>query len=140
MTTGFESPIIILGDTSILNYHQGKINIPGDNASVSRHFLAEGTVADLPAGQYLFLAVEIGGLMWPKGKAQVTNTTWTCEVHEGGSPPDGRFTLSLFLVGGSGYEEINAWLERGKMTGDYPGLQALEDFRRLHSIRLRLAS
>ena len=124
----------------MLNHPQGKINIPGDNASVSRHFVAEGAVADLPAGQYLFLAVEIGGLMWPKGKAQVKNTTWTCEVHEGGSPPDGRFTLSLFLVGGSGYEEINAWLERGKMTGDYPGLVGFKNGRRLYSIRLRLAS
>ena len=124
----------------MLNHPQGKIDIPGDNTSISRHFVVEGTVADLPASQYLFLVVEIDGLMWPKGEAQVKNSAWTCEVHESGSPSDGRFTLSLFLVGGRGYNDINAWLERGKMTGDYPGLVTLKDARRLDSIRLRLAS
>ena len=105
------------------NYPQGKISIPRNNVSVPRHFQAEGSVDNLLAGQHLFLVVEIEGLIWPKGEAQVKNAYWTCEVYEGGSPPDGRFTLSLFLVSGKGYDEINTWLERGKMTDDYPGLR-----------------
>jgi hypothetical protein len=123
----------------MMNQPQGKINLPGEDALVSRHFLAEGIVNNLPAGQHLFLVVEIDGQMWPKGEARVTNSSWACEVHEGGNPPGGRFSLSLFVVGDRGYVDINAWLEHGKMTGSYPGLINLEDSRRLSSLRLRLA-
>jgi hypothetical protein len=119
---------------------QAKINLPEANSVVSRNFLAEGTVPDLSAGQYLFLVVEVNGLMWPKGEAKVQNTTWTCKVHEGGNPPGGRFTLSLFVVGDKGLESVNAWLEHGKLTGDFPGLVNLKDSTRLSSIRLRLVS
>ncbi len=118
---------------------QGKIDIPRNNASVSRRFHAEGSVNNLPAGQHLFLVVEIDGLMWPKSEAQIKNASWKCEVHEGGEPPGGRFTLSLFLVGATGYEAINGWLDRGKMTQDYPGLENLIESIKLHSIQLRLA-
>jgi hypothetical protein len=78
--------------------------------------------------------------MWPKGVAQVNDTSWTSEVHEGGEPPAGHFILSLYLVSGKGYEEIAAWMERGKLTGDYPGLGRIRHGTRLHSINLRLKS
>ncbi len=118
---------------------QGKINNPRSNASVPRRFHTEGSVNNLSAGQHLFLVVEIDGLMWPKGEAQIKNTGWTCEVHEGGEPPGGRFALSLFVVGEPAYEAINDWLDRGKATDDYPGLEDLSDGIKLHSIPLRLA-
>ena len=124
----------------MMNHPQGKINVPTNNATVSRHFQAEGTVEHLPAGQHLFLVVEIDGLLWPKGEVQLKNTAWTCEVHEGGSPPDGRFALSLFLVSGKDYDDINSWLERGKLTDDYPGFENIKNGERLHSVKLRLAS
>lgn len=76
--------------------------------------------------------------MWPKGLIQPVDGTWSAEVYEGGSPPNGRFTLSLFLVSEKGYEEVEAWLERGKRTGDYPGIGRIRDSVKLHSIRLRL--
>jgi len=124
----------------MFNRPQGKINSPRNNATVSRHFQAEGTVDNLQAGQHLFVIVEIGGLMWPKGEAQLNDKTWACEVYEGGSPPDGRFALSLFSVDDKGYDDVNAWLERGKSTGDYPGLTTIDACKRLHRINLRLAS
>jgi hypothetical protein len=119
---------------------RGRINAPKNRASVPRHFRAEGTIDDLPAGQHLLLVVQVGGLLWPKGQVQVNNRSWTAQVHEGGHPPNGRFALSLWLVGSRGYEEIAAWLERGKRTGDYPGLERIKDGAKLHSITLRLES
>jgi len=118
---------------------KGKINLPGNNASVPRHFQAGGTIADLPPGQHLFLVVEVEGLMWPKGEAQLQNMAWTCDVYEGGDPPGGRFALSLFAIGGQGFETVTAWLERGKATDSYPGMEHIPQGIRLHSIRLRLA-
>jgi hypothetical protein len=117
---------------------QGRINYPKNRDLVPRLFRAEGTIDRVPAGQHLLLVVQVGGLMWPKGEVQVRNTSWTSEVYEGGSPPKGNFTLALYLVSDKGYDEIAAWLERGKLTGDYPGLARLQDGVRLHSVRLRL--
>jgi hypothetical protein len=119
---------------------RGRINRPRNRSSVSRLFRAEGTIDSVPAGQHLLLVVQVGGLMWPKGKAQVINTSWASEVYEGGTPPNGNFTLSLYLVSARGYAEIAAWLERGKSTGDYPGLGQIRDGTKLHSISLRLES
>ena len=119
---------------------EGTINHPRNRDSVPRRFRAEGSIHRLPAGQHVLLVVEVGGLMWPKGEVQVRNTSWTSEVYEGGSPPNGNFTLSLHLVSDKGYDEIAAWLERGKLTGNYPGLERIKDGVRLHSIRLRLES
>jgi hypothetical protein len=119
---------------------QGKINYPRNRDLVSRLFRAEGTIDSLPVGQHLLLVVQVGGLMWPKGEVQVNNTRWTSEVYEGGSPPDRNFTLSLYLVSSKGYDEIAAWLERGKLRGNYPGLGQIKGGVRLHSVKLRLES
>ena len=119
---------------------KGGISYPRNRDLVPRRFQAQGTIDRLPAGQHLLLVVEVGGLMWPKGEVQVRNTSWTSEVYEGGTPPDGRFTLSLYLVSDQGYDEVAAWLERGRLTGDYPGLGQIKDSVRLHSIQLRLES
>jgi hypothetical protein len=84
--------------------------------------------------------VEVGGLMWPKGEVQVQDGSWSASVYEGGAPPQGRFILSLYLVGKRVYSQIAAWLERGQATGDYPGLGRIRDGLKLDSVRLRLDS
>jgi hypothetical protein len=119
---------------------QGRINSPRNRARVPRLFRAEGTIDRLPADQYLLLVVQVGGLMWPKGQVQVDDGSWRSEVHEVGTPPNGEFTLSLYLVRSGSYDGIADWLERGQATGDYPGLRRIEDGIRLHSVRLRLKS
>jgi hypothetical protein len=117
---------------------KGRIDHPRNRDLVPRRFRAEGTIDGLPAGQHLLLVVEVGGLMWPKGKVRAKNGSWASEVYEGGTPPEGRFTLSLYLVSRKGYGEIAAWLERGKLTGRYPGLGQIKDGIKLHRITLRL--
>jgi len=73
-----------------------------------------------------------------KGQVQVTGRSWISEVYEGGSPPNGEFTLSLYSVSDSGYEKVATWLEHGRRTGDYPGLGPVRGAARLHSVKLRL--
>lgn len=117
---------------------RGRIYYPRNRDWVPRFFRAEGTVDNLPAGQQLLLAVEIDGLVWPKGKVQIIGSSWISEVHEAGSPPNGQFTLSLYLVSDRGYGEIATWLEHGRLSGGYPGLERIRDATRLHSVKLRL--
>ena len=117
---------------------QGRITYPRNRGSVPRLFRAEGTIDDTPAGQHLVVAVEVAGLIWPKALVPADSGSWTCQVHEGGNPPSGRFALSLWLTGSQGYDEITAWLETGTRTGHYPGLWQIKVGVKLHSITLRL--
>jgi hypothetical protein len=119
---------------------QGKINLPQSRAVVSRLFRAEGTADNLPTDKHLFLVVQVGGLLWPKSEVQVNNSAWVSEIHEGGNPPNGQFTLSLYLVSRKAYENIAAWEERGQTTGHYSGLRSIGAGIKLHSIKLRLES
>jgi hypothetical protein len=97
---------------------KGRIKYPRNRDWVSGHFRAEGSIDRLPAGRHLILAVGVGGLIWPKGEVQIDNTSWAFEVYEGGTPPGGRFKLSLFLVGSKGYDAVTAWLDHGRLTGE----------------------
>ena len=117
---------------------RGKITYPRNRDSVPRLFRAEGIANSVPAGNQLLLVVQVGGLKWPKGQVEVTDASWISQVHEGGHPSDGRFALSLWMVSSRGYDEIVAWLEQGRRTGDYPGLWQIKDGVKLHSVKLRL--
>ncbi len=118
--------------------YKGRILSPRNRGLVQRHFRAEGTVESLPEDQHLLLVIQVDGLMWPKGKVQVNDGTWWGQVHEGGTPPDGRFLLSLYLVTDRGYAEIISWLERGKETSHYPGLRKIRGGTSLHTVSLQL--
>ena len=76
--------------------------------------------------------------MWPKAEVRPAGTSWTAEIREGGALPNGEFTLSLYSVGGKGYDELTGWLDQGDSTGHYPGLRRIKDSVRLHSIELKL--
>jgi len=87
----------------------------------------------------LWLVVEIGGLKWPKEPGVfISGNAWTGEAYEGGTPPDGRFTLSLYVVGMAGFDQIKKWTDQGHHSGSYPGLSVIDNARRLDSVNLRL--
>lgn len=117
---------------------QGRITRPRNGSSVTRLFQVEGTIERLPMGRSLFLVVHVDGLMWPKTEVLLDGASWAAEVHEEGSPPDGKFSLSLYSVGRKGHDELRGWLDRGESTGHYPVLRRIKDSTRLHSIKLKL--
>lgn len=118
---------------------RGTITHPADGSSVDRHILAEGTILYLPESAWLFLVVEVGGLKWPKDPGLfVSGNAWTGEAYEGGTPPHGRFTLSLYVVPKAGFDEITDWTTQGHRSGSYPGLSVIRDARRLDSVELQL--
>lgn len=111
--------------------------IPG--STVSRYFRVRGTVSNPPEAGHLWLAVEWGGLAWPKEpEVRITDTEWFGEVNEGGSPPNGRFRLSIWSVNNNGHQKINEWLKEGHSSGNYPGLPGLPEGVRLNGIELQL--
>ena len=70
---------------------------------VGHSFVVEGTHGNIPKGYHVWLATEIGGLLWPKEpEVRVADRRWSFKIVEGGSPPRGSFTLVLFQVSAEG--------------------------------------
>lgn len=98
----------------------GKILAPQPSERVARTIDVSGTVADLPPGYTVWLAIRVGTLWWPKEPRVVpSGTTWSATVSEGGNPPDGRFAILLLLANRGATEELQEWFKRS----DYAGLQ-----------------
>lgn len=108
---------------------------------VPRHFRVEGKMKKWP-DNHLWLAVEVGGLVWPKEpEVKVDkNGRWMGEVYEGGSPPQGKFVLALYEVDMQGHQKIIEWMKNGHQHGYYQGLHTLAGGRKVAAVDLRLGS
>jgi len=132
-----EIPISPLVDSD--NSCSGVINIPADGATVDRHIMAQGRIQSIPPNAWLWLAVEIGELKWPKEPGVfVSGHFWTGEAYEGGTPPGGKLSLCLYVVGKKGHRQVKNWIRDGQRTGSYPGISVIKDAKRLDSVQLRL--
>jgi len=121
---------------------RGRILRPQANTVVGRSFTVSGEHFDLPKGYHVWLAVEIGTLLWPKEpEVPTADKRWSVKIVEGGNPPGGLFSLTLFQVPPEGNKFIVRWHEHGRSTGDFPGLNAsdIPGFSRLDVVEnLRL--
>jgi len=95
----------------------GKIESPKSGDPVSRSFEVKGTLSGIPPDHHVWLAVQIGNLLWPKDpEIPSQNQYWTQKVAEGGSPPGGKFSLVLFMVDAAGNKEIEKWFSDGQAS------------------------
>jgi hypothetical protein len=108
--------------------------------TVPRHFRVEGKMKKQPI-EHLWLAVEVGGLIWLKEpEIKIVGTRWVGQVYEGGSPPKGKFILALYEVNERGHRKIMEWLNSGHKVGHYPGLPAITGGRKVAAVDLRLGT
>ncbi len=110
---------------------RGGITFPRDGSGVPRVFTAEGTLADIADDQHVWLVVQSNGLLFPKEPEIDPQPHWIMQSIETGVPAGGRFSLILLMVGSEGQHQIQAWLERGRATGAYPGLVRIVDSQKL---------
>lgn len=114
---------------------KGGILSPESGKRVPRVFTAEGTLSDIPTDRHIWIAVEIGGLLWPKEpEIPSQDHYWSQRIAEYGDPPGGWFSLVLFMADTAGNRAIEDWLSTGRSTGDYPGLSYIPATR-LHVVR-----
>jgi hypothetical protein len=115
----------------------GRILSPAEGDRVGRRIPVRVEVADIPAGQHVWLAVEVGGLLWPKEpEVSADGPRWSGIVNEGGNPDD--LAVSLWLVPADGQRLIEDWFARAYREG-YPGLASIPGATRLDTVRgLRL--
>jgi hypothetical protein len=95
---------------------RGEITFPKDGAEVSAVFMAEGTLSDIPGEQHIWLAVQVGNLLFPKVEI-ASNQHWLQQAVEAGRPPGGKFSLVLLMVGPEDTRRIEDRLDRGDFSG-----------------------
>jgi Domain of unknown function (DUF4407) len=90
----------------------GRILSPIGGTRVPRNFTVEGVLAKIPPKRNVWLAVQIGNHLWPKEpKIPSSDSHWSQEVVEAGSPPGDRFSIVLLMVNDAGDREIRRWLQ-----------------------------
>lgn len=90
--------------------------------------MAEGTLSDIPDDQQVWLAVQVGNLLYPKERGiPAGDEHWLRQSIEAGEPPGGKFSVVLLRVGPEGQRQIEGWLARGERGGGFPGLPAIAD-------------
>lgn len=109
----------------------GSITEPSRDAVVDRSIPCEGLVLGMQEGMNLWLAVEVGGLVWPKESKVLPGPAgkWTAVVFEDGASE--RMALSLFVADAKADRRIREWLDAGRRSGTYTELPGIPGARRL---------
>ena len=121
----------------------GSITEPQPDQTVGRTFQCSGIVTGMQPGLSLWLAVEVGGLVWPKeSKVWVDkDNRWSVTVFEDGATE--VFSAALFVADAGADKHISGWLETGRRTGTYSELRGIPGARRIarvDGLRLKKAT
>lgn len=104
----------------------GEILIPQNGERVARSFTVEGTLSDIPDDRHVWVAVQIGNLLFPKEpEIPSADKHWSQDVVEGGNPAEGEFSVVLLTVDDNGHRVIEEWLGRGREGEGSPGLSTI---------------
>jgi hypothetical protein len=109
----------------------GSFSEPHRDETVGRTIRCSGVVTGLRPGLNLWLAVEVGGLVWPKETKVLPDDTgkWSVPIFEDGVAE--QCAVSLYVADARADRRIREWLEGGRRTGKYSELLGLPGARRL---------
>lgn len=113
---------------------------PQTDEAVGRTIRCAGVVNGLQPGLSLWLAVEVGNLVWPKENKVLPDETnkWCVHIFEDGVSE--QFAVSLYVADTSADRRIKEWLEAGRHTGKYselPGIPGARRLARIDGLRLK---
>ena len=109
----------------------GSFSRPEPNEVVGRTITCTGVVTGLQPDLKLWLAVEVGDLVWPKETRVLPDDAnkWHVTIFEDGAAT--QFAVSLFVADTKADRRIREWLEAGRRTGKYSELRGIPGARRL---------
>ncbi|HRJ33489.1 MAG TPA: toll/interleukin-1 receptor domain-containing protein [Fimbriimonadaceae bacterium] len=84
----------------------------------------------------LWIFHEVGGLAWPKTEVDVSGGYGSGTTVEGGTPPHGAMVLSAVLLNPQAAETVNAWMESGRASNHWPGLNSIKGAIRVGSVKV----
>ena len=107
---------------------------------MAREFTVTGTLSNIPEGEHVWLAVQVGNLLYPKEPEIVSSADQFSEqIVEGGNPPGGRFSLVLLRVDARGQAAIERWLPALLRGAEPPGFATIPEARVIDAVaNLRL--
>jgi hypothetical protein len=106
---------------SELNPAKGRIVSPSNGDTVPPVFNYEIELLNPDETKFYYIVNRIDGLYWPKVMINLRSgvTIYKGTSNEGGSSPDGRFSVVLFEVDAAMHENIVRWMDRT----NFPGIQ-----------------
>lgn len=118
----------------------GEIESPAAGSRIPREFTVTGTFSNIPDEEHLWLAVQVGNVLYPKEPEIDTSASHFSEqIVEGGNPPGGRFSLVLLRVDRDGQAGVERWLSALRAGEEPPGLTNVTGARVLDAVaNLRL--
>jgi len=125
---------VIIQDGSPLPPPAGQILSPESGHGLASTFTVEGTLSAIPGDHHVWIAVQIGNLLFPKEpEIPPQDEHWVQKVVEAGQPGT-RFSLVLLMVDASGQRVIEDWLARGRTGGGYAGFANVSGSVRLDAV------
>lgn len=117
---------------------KGSILEPISGQQVDRRIRLRGQLDYVIPGDHFWIAIGVDGLLWLK-EPEIPNRDgdFTAEIYEGGSPPNGMFSIVLLRVSQEGHDVITQWIRNGQRTGDYPGLSSITGSVELATVSVR---
>lgn len=100
----------------------GHILKPHAGAAVDGCFRVRARLEGLPQGHTVWVGVVHRNLVWPKAKLPASEELSEVTILESAMLPGKTLSVSLVLVSSQGQMFIERWAQRGRRTGDYPGL------------------
>lgn len=84
-----------------------------------------GGSSNIPKERYVWLAVQIGNLRWPRDTLMARDRTWLRTISQESSPGN-SFAVILIMIDASGHREIQNRHRRGVQGQVFPGIEQLE--------------
>jgi hypothetical protein len=109
----------------------GSIDKPQPGDAVPRTFDCSGSATGVQPGLSLWLAVEVGGQVWPKESKVLPDkdNKWRVKIFEDGASK--TFSVALYVADSKADRRIEKWLEVGQQTGAYTELRGIPGARRI---------
>lgn len=102
----------------------GRINTPAADTTVRMEQIVSGTVGDVPAGNKVWVVVQIGVFYPQDGPMNVLpDGRWTGTAFVGATGDAGKtFVLHVVETGPEGTAQFGDYLRRGRELRDFPGI------------------
>lgn len=99
---------------------EGKITYPKSGARIPGPALTvTGTLKNIPDDKHVWLAVQVGNLLWPKAsEIDANECRWQRVIQQ--QPSQTSLALVLIMVDESGDRQIKDWLEGSVWPGQSP--------------------
>jgi len=125
----------VLGDVQYrlpLQLPKVEVRTPAPGDGVDKITVATGTARDVLRGQRIWAIVKVDDGHYPQLSALDVppgGGLWALSVLFGKDDDVGKpFTLLVVLASPEAHEAFTAWIERGRATGDYPGMREGVDY------------